>query len=154
MPWFFFFFLLGKFILGSIVLNFSIAMYSQVIFLLSFYKTCWRLIKSSWVVEEITLFFLWKTVIWAEIHLQCRKLRRHGFNPWVGKIPWRRKWQPTLLFLPGKSHGQRSLVGYSPMGSQRVGHNWVTKHILYYILYSPKSLKEHWAPCLKLYLRS
>ena len=40
---------------------------------------------------------------------QCR---RHGFHLWVGKIPWRRKWQPTLVFLPGESHGQRSLVGY------------------------------------------
>ena len=39
---------------------------------------------------------------------------RPEFNPWVGKIPWRRKWQPALVFLPGKSHGQRSLVGYSP----------------------------------------
>ena len=37
-----------------------------------------------------------------------------GFNPWVRKIPWRREWQPTPVFLPGKSHGQRSLVGYSP----------------------------------------
>ena len=36
--------------------------------------------------------------------------------PWVGKIPWRRKWQPTPVFLPGESHGQRSLVGYSPRG--------------------------------------
>ena len=42
--------------------------------------------------------------------------RRCRFDPWVGKIPWRRKWQPTLIFLPGKSHGQRSLVGYSPWG--------------------------------------
>ena len=33
---------------------------------------------------------------------------------WVGKIPWRRNWQPTPVFLPGESHGQRSLVGYSP----------------------------------------
>ena len=41
---------------------------------------------------------------------------RPGFDPWVGKIPWRRKWQPTPVFLPGKSHGQRSLVGYSPWG--------------------------------------
>ena len=41
---------------------------------------------------------------------------RPGFNPWVGKIPWRRKWQPTPVFLPGKSHGLRSLVGYSPRG--------------------------------------
>ena len=37
-----------------------------------------------------------------------------GFDPWVGKIPWRRKWQPILVLLPGKSHGQRSLVAYSP----------------------------------------
>ena len=42
--------------------------------------------------------------------------RRHGFEPWVWKIPWRRKWQPTPVFLPGKSHWQRSLVGYSPWG--------------------------------------
>ena len=38
------------------------------------------------------------------------------FNPWVGQISWRRKWQPTPVFLPGKSHGWRSLVGYSPWG--------------------------------------
>ena len=46
-----------------------------------------------------------------ELICQCR---RHGFNPWVGKIPWRRKWQPISVFLPGKSHGQRRLAGYSP----------------------------------------
>jgi len=40
--------------------------------------------------------------------------RRYGFNPWVRKIPWRRKWQPTPVLLPGKSHRQRSLAGYSP----------------------------------------
>jgi len=39
---------------------------------------------------------------------------RPRFNPWVGKIPWRRKWQPTPVFLPGELHEQRSLVGYSP----------------------------------------
>ena len=39
-----------------------------------------------------------------------------GFNPWVGKISWKRKWQPTSVFLPGKSHGWRYLVGYSPRG--------------------------------------
>ena len=42
--------------------------------------------------------------------------RRPGFDPWVRKIPWRRKWQPMPVSLPGKSHGQRSLVGYSPWG--------------------------------------
>ena len=47
-----------------------------------------------------------------------------SFDPWVGETPWRRKWQPTPVFLPGKSHGQRSLVGYSPWGLQRVGHKW------------------------------
>ena len=49
----------------------------------------------------------------SSIEAICQ-FRRDGFNPWVGKIPWRRKWQPTPIFLPGKSHGQRSLVGYSP----------------------------------------
>ena len=45
---------------------------------------------------------------------QCRQRKSHEFDPWVGKIPWRRVWQPTPVFLPGESHGQRSLVGYSP----------------------------------------
>ena len=44
----------------------------------------------------------------------CLQCRRPGFNPWVGKILWRRKWQPTPVFLPGKFHGWRNLVGYSP----------------------------------------
>ena len=43
-------------------------------------------------------------------------VERLGFDPWVRKIPWRRAWQPTAVFLPGKSHGQRSLAGYSPWG--------------------------------------
>ena len=49
------------------------------------------------------------------------------FDSWVGKIPWRKKWQHIPVFLPGKSHGQRSLVGYSPWGHKRIGHNLVTK---------------------------
>jgi len=44
---------------------------------------------------------------------QCMRHKRHGFKPYVGKIPWRRAWQPTLVYLPGESHGQRSLAGYS-----------------------------------------
>ena len=44
---------------------------------------------------------------------------RCTFNPWVGRIPWRRKWQPTPVTLPGKSHGPRSLVGYSPWALKR-----------------------------------
>ena len=50
-----------------------------------------------------------------------------GFDSWVGKIPWRRKWQPPPVFLPGKSRGQRSLVGYSPWGCKRVRHDLATK---------------------------
>jgi len=45
---------------------------------------------------------------------QCRRLERHGFDTWVRKISWRRAWQPTPVFLPGESHGQRRLVGYDP----------------------------------------
>jgi len=44
------------------------------------------------------------------------------FDPWVGKIPWRRKWQPIPVLLPGKFHGQRRLVDYHPWGG-RVRHN-------------------------------
>ena len=47
------------------------------------------------------------------------------------KIPWRRKWQPTPVFLPGKSHGQRSLAGCSPWGPQRVGHDLATEQQIY-----------------------
>ena len=48
-----------------------------------------------------------------ETACQCKSRRRHGFDPWVRKIPYRRKWQPTPVFSPGKSHGQRDLEGYS-----------------------------------------
>ena len=45
---------------------------------------------------------------------------RRRFAPWVGKIPWRRAWQPTPVFLPGESHRQRSLAGYSPWGCKKL----------------------------------
>ena len=47
---------------------------------------------------------------------QCRRHKRHGFAPWVRKMPWRRAWQPTPVFLPGEFHGQRILEGFSPQG--------------------------------------
>ena len=53
--------------------------------------------------------------------------RRCRFDPWVRKIPWRRKWQATPGYLPGKSHGQRNLAGYSPWIYRRVRHDLVTK---------------------------
>ena len=54
-----------------------------------------------------------------EFVCQCRRHKRCGFNPWVGKIPWRRRWQPTLALLPGESHGQKSLAGHSPRVTKR-----------------------------------
>ena len=60
-----------------------------------------------------------------ELTCQYRRCKRHGFDPWVRKIPWRRAWQPTPVSLHGESHGQRSLVGYSPWG-RRVGHDRAT----------------------------
>ena len=50
-----------------------------------------------------------------------------GLIPGLGRFPWRRKWQPTPGFLPGKAHGQRSLVGYGPWCCKRIGHDLVTK---------------------------
>ena len=52
----------------------------------------------------------------------------HGFSPWVRKIPWRRAWQPTPVFLPRESHGQRSLVGYSPWGCKESDTTEATLH--------------------------
>ena len=67
-----------------------------------------------------SLFRFTDKLEWTLIHpggsagyRNCLQDRRSGFNPWVRKIPWRRAWQPTPVFLPGVSHGQRSLVGFS-----------------------------------------
>ena len=51
-----------------------------------------------------------------KIHVQFRRHWKLRFNPWVRKISWRRAWQPTFVFFPGESQGQRSLEGYSPKG--------------------------------------
>ena len=67
---------------------------------------------------------MWKE--WAsQVALAVKKLTaregdmRRGFSPWIGKIPWRRAWQPTPVFLPEEFHGQRSLVGCSPQGGRK-----------------------------------
>jgi len=64
---------------------------------------------------------------WCKGKESAYQCRRCGFDPWSRKIPWRRKWQPIPLFLLGKSHGQRSLVDYSPWGCKRVGHDLATE---------------------------
>ena len=81
-------------------------------------RKCFATLMISIQFSDITawFFFNWVGLPWwlsvKESTCQCR--RRHGFDPWVGKIPWRKKSQPTSAFLPGKYHWQRSLVGYSP----------------------------------------
>ena len=57
----------------------------------------------------------WVSLV-AETVKNLPAMQETRFDPWVRKIPWRGVWQPTPVFLPGKSHGQRSLVGYSPWG--------------------------------------
>ena len=64
---------------------------------------------------------------WLSGNESACQCRRQGFDPWVEQIPWKRKWQPTPICLPGKSHGQRSLVGYSLGCRKRVGHDLATK---------------------------
>ena len=59
---------------------------------------------------------------------QSRRCRRCGFDPWFRKIPWRRAWQPIPVFLPGESHGHRSLVGYSPWACKESDTTEVTWH--------------------------
>ena len=73
----------------------------------------------SWLQSPSAVILEPKKLKWLsgkQSDCRCRSHRRHGFHPWAGKIPWRRKWQPTPVFLPGESHGQRSLVGGSPWG--------------------------------------
>ena len=69
-------------------------------------------------------------ILWhngKECTCQCKRHKKCGFAPWVGKIACRRAWQPSPVFFPGKSHGQRSPVGYSPWG-RRMGHDCTHTH--------------------------
>ena len=77
--------------------------------------------------------------------------RRHRFNPRVGKIPWRRTWQPTPVFLLGESHGQRILVGYSPWGftesdtTEQLSMHVHTHHMMqqfYAQIYTPENRRQ------------
>ena len=68
-------------------------------------------------VLNIEVLIPFQTVFFSRYMLRSRlQCERPGFDPWVGKLPWRRAWQPTPVFLPGKTHRQRILMGYSPKG--------------------------------------
>ena len=81
--------------------------------------------QQSYNCKEVFFFFFFKLSRWdlgKEFSCQSRRCR---FDTWVRKIPWWKKWKPTPIFLPGKSHQQRSLLGYSQW-CHRVEHNWET----------------------------
>ena len=75
-------------------------------------------VRHNLAAEQQQKIFLSRCCSGKESICQCKT---HGFHPWVGKIPWRRKWQPTPVFLLRESHGQRSLVTYSPWGRKELG---------------------------------
>ena len=77
---------------------------------------------------------------------QCRRHKRYGFNPWVGKIFWRRVWQPTPVFLPGESHRPRNLVGCSPWGRKKSDMTEATQyaHTRSYAITKIPLLRRNW----------
>ena len=102
----------------------SIIVSSWKISLMSIPISVWLLLSHSCVSHLVVGLPRWCSG--KESACQCRKHKRCGFSPWVGKVPWSRKWQPVPVFLPGKSHIQRSLVGYSPWGRKESD---TTEHI-------------------------
>ena len=76
---------------------------------------------------------------------QCRRHKRPMFDPWVKKIPWRKAWQPTPVFLPGESHRHRSLVGHSPYGHKESdmteANQHAHMHFLVQLIFDLRNLK-------------
>ena len=108
-----------------------------------------------WELVRCTLsnFQIYHTVLltrglprWLSGKEQACQSRRLGFDPWVRKIPWRRKWQPTLAVLPGKLHGQRSLADYSPWRRKRIRQDLSTKQQLLSSFKISLSRKDTYTP--------
>ena len=94
-----------------------------------FSKTNSFLLKCGWFTMLYLFQELPRWLSGKESACQCRRCKRCRFDPWVRKIPWRRKWQPTLVFLPGKCHGQRSMVSCSLWGGKELDtteHAWIS----------------------------
>ena len=73
----------------------------------------WGVFASRPFIVQIFHIYTIFYILIPEPTCQCRRCR---FDPWIGKMPWKKKWQPTPVLLPGKFHGERNLVGYSPWG--------------------------------------
>ena len=112
------------------ILNYQVS-YVTVTFVFINYTYIKLILKNS--IENIFIFIqIFKSLylglpLWLSSKEPTCQCRRHGFDFWVGKIPGRRKWKPTPVFLPGKSHGQRHIVGYIPRPHRRVRYNLVSK---------------------------
>ena len=89
--------------------------------------TIWATRRANKDTNIDTCIPIYRLLWWLNGKESSCQSRRQGFNPQVRKISWRRKWQPTPSFLPEKSHGQRSLVGYSPWAHKRVAQDLATK---------------------------
>ena len=88
---------------------------------LGYLKSCLTLLGLSFLIcKKVQGCTPQRSSLVAQTVKLCLQCGRPGFDSWVGKIPWRRKWQPTPALLPGKSHGRRSLIGYSPWGRKEL----------------------------------
>ena len=105
---FFFFFSFASYLLPVISPDWHLWLHS-----FSYIKIC-----QLWLVSQVVLV--------VEPACQWRRTKRHVFCPWVSKILWRRKWQPTPVFSPGESHGQRNLAGSSLQSCWELGTTEVT----------------------------
>ena len=96
----------------------------------------WTIFRCGQQVKQFLFMLLCFSTIsvercWFHAKESACQCRRRRLDPWVRMIPWRRKWQPIPLFLPGEFHRQRSLEGYSPWGHKRVKHNDYNNNFLY-----------------------
>ena len=89
--------------------------------------TCYAFCLELSPSDYLPVLFRWFSG--KESTCQRKRFRRLEFDPWIGKIPWRRKWQPIPIFVSGGFHGQRSLVGYSSWGRKELDTTEATEHL-------------------------
>ena len=114
-------FLLIKSLFYPCLFKTRVSLYDPFLPYFSPYPVSWgQVIYTSHFCNRHLIILFLGLAWWLGGKESSRQCMRHGFDPQVGKIPWKRKWQPSPVFLPEKSHGQMSLMGYSPWGCKRV----------------------------------